>query len=123
MSIPKECYTCNKAGRSFICNGKISACWELAHNFLNGKCIDGETVVKRPLEYKKMTKKEEMVAEYIDCKAIKVILGIRMPDGSKEVIINDCPETKMEYICNTYDDNLAMPNAPIRIEEYMFITE
>lgn len=51
----------------------------------------------------------------------KVILGIRMPDGTKEIIINDNVKNKVEYVCNKYDDDLKMIGDPIRIEEFLFI--
>lgn len=51
----------------------------------------------------------------------KVILGIRMPDGTKEIIINDNVKNKVEYVRNKYDDDLKMIGAPIRIEEFLFI--
>jgi len=51
----------------------------------------------------------------------KVILGIRMPDGTKEIIINDNVQNKVDYVCGKYDDDLKMQGAPIVIEEFLFI--
>jgi hypothetical protein len=51
----------------------------------------------------------------------KIILGIRMPDGTKEIIINDNVQNKVEYVCGKYDDDLKMHGAPIVIEEFLFI--
>ena len=51
----------------------------------------------------------------------RVILGIRMPDGTKEIIINDDVQSKVDYVCGKYDDELKMHGAPIVIEEFMFI--
>ena len=51
----------------------------------------------------------------------KIILGIRMPDGTKEVIINDDATNKVDYIKTKYDDDLRMYGAPIQIEEYLLI--
>ena len=51
----------------------------------------------------------------------KIILGIRMPDGTKEIIINDNVQNKVDYVCTKYDDDLKMHGAPIYIEEFLFI--
>ena len=51
----------------------------------------------------------------------KIILGIRMPDGSKEVIINDNVAEKVKYIAEKYDWSLRMKGAPIVIEEWLLI--
>lgn len=53
----------------------------------------------------------------------KIVLGIRMPDGSKEIIINDKVAEKVAYINQKYDDDLKMKGAPIVIEEYLLIKE
>jgi hypothetical protein len=68
-----------------------------------------------------MTLKETFVSESSKADNCKVILGIRMPDGTKEIIINDNVANKVEYVCSKYDDNLKMNNAPIFIEEFLFI--
>ena len=41
----------------------------------------------------------------------KIILGIRMPDGTKEIIINDNVQNKVDYVCTKYDDDLKMHGA------------
>lgn len=47
--------------------------------------------------------------------------SLAMPDGSKEIIINDNVAAKVEYISQKYDDDLRMKGAPIVIEEYLLI--
>ena len=51
----------------------------------------------------------------------KIILGIRMPDGTKEIIINDNVQNKVDYVRTKYDDDLKMHGVPIQIEEFLFI--
>ena len=51
----------------------------------------------------------------------KIILGLRMPDGTKELIINDNVKNKVDYVKTKYDENLKMIGAPIYIEEFLFI--
>lgn len=68
-----------------------------------------------------MTLKETFINAAIGAENCKVILGIRMLDGTKEMIINDNVENKVEYVCGKYDDDLKMIGAPICIEEFLFI--
>lgn len=68
-----------------------------------------------------MTRKELFVECSLKGDNCKVILGIRMPDGSKEIIINDNVQNKVEYVGTKYDDELKMIGAPIVIEEFLFI--
>lgn len=68
-----------------------------------------------------MTNKELFINASQGAENCKIILGIRMPDGTKEIIINDNVQNKVDYVCGTYDDNLKMPCAPIVIEEFLFI--
>jgi hypothetical protein len=68
-----------------------------------------------------MTQKEKFIKAAFEAENCKVILGIRMPDGTKEIIINDNVENKVEYVCGKYDDDLKMIGAPICIEEFLFI--
>jgi hypothetical protein len=44
-----------------------------------------------------------------------------MPDGTKELIINDNVQNKVDYVCGKYDDDLKMCGAPIQIEEFLFV--
>jgi hypothetical protein len=67
------------------------------------------------------TRKEVFISDSIYGENCKIILGIRMPDGTKEIIINDNVQNKVEYVCGKYDDDLKMHGAPIVIEEYLFI--
>ena len=68
-----------------------------------------------------MTRLEKLNAEAAADNHSKIILGIRMPDGSKEIIVNDNVAAKVEYIGQKYDDDLRMKGAPITIEEYLLI--
>ena len=68
-----------------------------------------------------MTRKERFAEEAQNSEACKVVLGIRMPDGTKELIINDNVPNKVKYVIERYDDDLAMREAGIFIEEYMFV--
>lgn len=68
-----------------------------------------------------MTKKELFVNASQGAENCKIILGIRMPDGTKEIIINDNVQNKVEYVDGKYDDDLIMHGAPITIEEFLFI--
>ena len=68
-----------------------------------------------------MTPKEIFINASKSAENCKVILGIRMPDGTKEIIINDNVQNKVDYVCTKYDDNLKMINVPIFIEEFLFI--
>lgn len=68
-----------------------------------------------------MSRYEQLKAEAASTQHSKIILGIRMPDGSKEVIINDNVAAKVEYIGQKYDEDLRMHGAPIVIEEYLLI--
>ena len=68
-----------------------------------------------------MTKKELFINASNGAENCKIILGIRMPDGTKEIIINDNVQNKVDYVCGKYDDDLKMNGAPIVIEEFMFI--
>jgi len=68
-----------------------------------------------------MTRKELFVNASQGAENCKIILGIRMPDGTKEIIINDNVQNKVEYVCGKYDDDLKMNGAPIAIEEFLFI--
>ncbi|MBQ9740956.1 MAG: hypothetical protein IJV91_08470 [Kiritimatiellae bacterium] len=68
-----------------------------------------------------MTRLEKLKAEAATGNHSKIILGIRMPDGSKEIIINDTVAAKVEYLGQKYDDDLRMKGAPIAIEEYLLI--
>jgi hypothetical protein len=68
-----------------------------------------------------MTLKELFVNASNGAENCKIILGIRMPDGTKEMIINDNVKNKVDYVCGKYDDELKMIGAPIAIEEFLFI--
>ncbi len=68
-----------------------------------------------------MTRKELFVEAAQGAENCKVILGIRMPDSTKEIIINDNVQNKVDYVCGKYDDDLRMHGAPIVIEEFLFI--
>lgn len=68
-----------------------------------------------------MTLKEKFIKDSSVDVFSKVVLAIRMPDGSKEIIINDNVQNKIDYVIGKYDDNLKMNNAPICIEEYLFV--
>ncbi len=68
-----------------------------------------------------MTRKQLFIDAAQGAENCKVILGIRMPDGTKEIIINDNVQNKVDYVCGKYDDNLQMYGAPIVIEEFLFI--
>lgn len=68
-----------------------------------------------------MTRKELFINASQGAENCKIILGIRMPDGTKEIIINDNVQNKVEYVCGKYDDDLKMQGAPIVIEEFLFI--
>lgn len=68
-----------------------------------------------------MTLKELFVNAANGAENCKVILGIRMPDGTKEIIINDNVQNKVDYVCVKYDDDLKMIGVPIFIEEFLFI--
>lgn len=68
-----------------------------------------------------MTRKQLFIDAAQGAENCKVILGIRMPDGTKEIIINDNVQNKVDYVCGKYDDNLQMHGAPIVIEEFLFI--
>lgn len=72
-------------------------------------------------EKNNMTLKEMFVNAANGAENCKVILGIRMPDGTKEMIINDNVQNKVDYVCGKYDDDLKMIGAPIYIEEFLFI--
>ncbi|OQA48438.1 MAG: hypothetical protein BWY46_01384 [Firmicutes bacterium ADurb.Bin300] len=67
------------------------------------------------------TLKERFVDAANGAENCKIILGIRMPDGTKELIINDNVQNKVDYVCQKYDDDLVMHGAPIAIEEFLFI--
>lgn len=68
-----------------------------------------------------MTRKELFISASTGAENCKIVLGIRMPDGTKEIIINDNVANKVEYVCGKYDDDLKMNGAPIVIEEFLFI--
>lgn len=68
-----------------------------------------------------MTRKELFINASQGAENCKIILGIRMPDGTKEIIINDNVQNKVDYVCGKYDDDLKMHGAPIAIEEFLFI--
>lgn len=68
-----------------------------------------------------MTRLEKLRSDADSLRYSKIILGIRMPDCSKEIIINDNVAAKVEYISQKYDDDLRMKGAPIVIEEYLLI--
>lgn len=68
-----------------------------------------------------MTKKELFINASQGAENCKIILGIRMPDGTKEIIINDNVQNKVHYVSGKYDDDLKMNGAPIVIEEFLFI--
>lgn len=68
-----------------------------------------------------MTRLEKLKAENAARRYCKIVLGIRMPDGSKEIIINDNVDAKVNYISQKYDDDLRMKGAPIVIEEYLLV--
>lgn len=67
------------------------------------------------------TLKEIFISASNSAENCKIILGIRMPDGTKEIIINDNVQNKVDYVCTKYDDDLKMHGVPIRIEEFLFI--
>lgn len=72
-----------------------------------------------------MTRKEEMLLAYEEAKKAgkveTVMLWIHMPGGETEVILNPEAESKMEYICRTYSDDLVHQNSEdIFIEDYHF---
>ena len=68
-----------------------------------------------------MSLKEKFISASKGAENCKVILGIRMPDGTKELIINDNVQNKVDYVCSKYDEDLKMNGAPIFIEEFCFI--
>ncbi|NCC17213.1 MAG: hypothetical protein EOM28_12990 [Clostridia bacterium] len=68
-----------------------------------------------------MNLRETFISASKGAENCKVIFGIRMPDGTKEIIINDNTQTKVDYVCSKYDENLKMNGAPIYIEEFLFI--
>lgn len=68
-----------------------------------------------------MSRKELFINASQGAENCKIILGIRMPDGTKEIIINDNVQNKVDYVCGKYDDDLKMHGAPIVIEEFLFI--
>ena len=70
-----------------------------------------------------MTKKEQLIEASKGAEKSKIVLGIRMPDGTKEIIINDNVQNKIDYVCGKYDDDLKMHGAPITIEEFLFIAK
>jgi hypothetical protein len=72
-------------------------------------------------EKKSMTQKELFINAAKGAEKCKIILGIRMPDGTKELIINDNVQNKVDYVCGKYDDDLKMCGAPIQIEEFLFV--
>jgi len=69
-----------------------------------------------------LTNKEKFISSANETNNCKVILGIRMPDGTKEIIINDNVQNKVDYVNTKYDENLKMHGAPIVIEEFLFIS-
>lgn len=68
-----------------------------------------------------MDRKELFMNAASGAKHCKVVLGIRMPDGTKEIIINDNVQNKVDYVNAKYDDDLKMHGAPIAIEDWCFI--
>jgi hypothetical protein len=68
-----------------------------------------------------MTQKELFINASQGATNCKIILGIRMPDETKEIIINDNVINKVDYVCSKYDDDLKMYGVPIQIEEFLFI--
>lgn len=68
-----------------------------------------------------MNLKETFINASKGAENCKVILGLRMPDGTKEIIVNDNVQNKVDYVCSKYDENLKMIGAPIYIEEFLFI--
>lgn len=68
-----------------------------------------------------MTLKQTFINAANGADHCKVILGLRMPDGTKEIIINENVRNKVDYICTKYDDDLKLIGAPIQIEEFAFI--
>jgi hypothetical protein len=68
-----------------------------------------------------MTRKKLFISDAHGAVNCKIVLGIRLPDGSKEIIINDDVQSKVDYVCTKYDDDLHMIGAPIAIEEFLFI--
>lgn len=68
-----------------------------------------------------MTRKGLFVEASKGAENCKIILGIRMPDQTKEIIINDNVQNKVDYVCGKYDEDLKMHGAPIQIEEFLFI--
>lgn len=51
-----------------------------------------------------------------------LILGIRMLDGSKEIIINPNAKSKLDYIRQAYNEELGLKTVPdIYIEEWCFM--
>ncbi|MCK9191254.1 MAG: hypothetical protein M0P10_06900 [Sphaerochaetaceae bacterium] len=68
-----------------------------------------------------MTRLEKFIENSKKEENSKIVLGLRMPDGTKEIIVNDNVKNKIEYVCTKYDDDLKMNGVPIFIEEYLFI--
>lgn len=75
-----------------------------------------------------MTKKEEFKQAYSQALAkgevSLVILYIHMPDDSQEIIINERPQAKVDYVDKTYSDDLVHANSDkIWITEYIFVND
>lgn len=52
----------------------------------------------------------------------KIVLVTRMPDGSKEIMINDNVDSKIAYIGDRYDSDLRLLTClGIQIEQYLLI--
>lgn len=66
------------------------------------------------MEYEELLKKGIHIRE--------IILCIAMPSGETEIIVNPNVANKIEYIKNTYDDNLVHPsNENIYIDSWKFV--
>ena len=75
-----------------------------------------------------MTKKEEFKQAYSQALAkgdvSLVILYIHMPDDSREILINERPQAKVDYVDKTYNDDLVHSNSDqIWITEYIFVND
>lgn len=70
-----------------------------------------------------ITVKDKLNSEYEEGKPFsKIVLATRMPDGSKEIMINDNVDKKIEYINNRYDRDLRLLSClQIHIEEYLLV--
>jgi hypothetical protein len=68
-----------------------------------------------------MTKKERLMGTSIEgCS--KIVLGISLPDGAKEIIVSDNLVSKLQYLNTAYDGYLHLKaNPAIQILDWMVI--